>query len=83
MFSFSSFTLPGSNKGIFMGSASGFSFNVWKNSNSLSIGTGIVPDNWLIGNIKPIYKKKVIKWIQKIISQLQYLAVSENFLPQS
>jgi hypothetical protein len=45
--------------------------------------TGIVPDNWLMGNIKPIYKTKVIKWIQKIIGQLQYLAVSENFLPQS
>jgi hypothetical protein len=28
MFSFSSFTLPGSNKGIFMGSASGFSFKI-------------------------------------------------------
>ena len=31
--------------------------------------TGIVPDNWLMGNIKPIYKTKVIKWIQKIIGQ--------------
>jgi hypothetical protein len=40
-----------------MGSASGFSFNVVKNSNII-FETGIVPDNWLMGYIKPIYKNK-------------------------
>ena len=48
--------------------------DIYEQSFNIIFETGIVPDNWLIGNIKPIYKSK---------GQLQYLAVSENFLPQS
>jgi hypothetical protein len=59
MFSFSSFTLPGSNKGIFMGSASGFSFNVLKNSNSLSIGMFGCSSEY--SKVKHIGKKKLGK----------------------
>jgi hypothetical protein len=29
--------------------------------------SGIVPDSWLLGNIKPIYKNKVVPWNPKIV----------------
>jgi hypothetical protein len=43
---------------------------------------GVIPDIWLVGYIKPLYKTKAIHLIQPITVQSPFLVVLENYLQQ-
>jgi hypothetical protein len=44
--------------------------DVYEHFCNVVFNSGIIPDSWLIENIKPIYENKPIKWTQRTIAQL-------------